>query len=520
MTTTYLSYLTFERTYGRPLGQVDRETIEPRSAIARETAYFEANIAKVSTGKELVRDDRLYQYALTAFGLTDQVNNKEFIENVLDQGVFDPFTPFTREETLLGRDRNPINDLVRDFWFAEDFILPSLREDAIVESVDKITNQYAARFGGLTTTVVNEINYFTANITKVQSGEDLVADDRLFRFVLNAYGLADEYGNRELIGKALDAGVYNPGAGIRKTGALANTVNDSRYDTFARAFAFNELGDQNVRNGDFVKNVVARYETEALEANAKAERDAGVSQNAFRSEYEREITYFRETIGTIYNVEEFLDNDRLYRFALIAFDLESQTQYKGLIRKVLEEGVADDKSLANQLTDRKFRTFAAAFGFAETGDRNVRNPNFANDVIEQYQRVRVETDAGEDNIGVRLAAYFDRQAPGITSWFGFLGDQALREVVFTAFDLPDEMQQTNPDKLVSIFEQRFDIEDFQDPEKLSKFIERFTVLYDVKNGAPGGAGSSVLSLYGISSGETTASSGLISIDPATLGATF
>ena len=141
MTTTYLSYLTFERTYGRPLGEVDRETIEQGSSIARETAYFEQNIAKISTGKELVNDDRLYQYALTAFGLTDQVNNKEFIQNVLDQGVFDPFTPFTREEQLLGQDRNPINNLVRDFWFSEDFILPVLREEAIVEAVDKITKR-------------------------------------------------------------------------------------------------------------------------------------------------------------------------------------------------------------------------------------------------------------------------------------------------------------------------------------------------------------------------------------------
>ena len=520
MTSTYLNYLTFERSYGRPLESASPDDVDPRSDIAREAEYFRENIGKVSTAAELLRDDRLYEFALTAFGLSDQIPNKEFIGNVLDQGVFDPFTDFTSEERLLGQDQNGINQIAEAFWFSEEFILPSLREDAIVDAVDDLTNRYVAANGGvLTDALVTEINYFNDRIVSITSGEDLVKDERLLRLVLSAYNQEDQIGNGELIGKAIDAGVYNPGAAVRKTGSLANTLNDSRYDAFARGFAFNEIGDQNTKSSEFVENVIDRYSVERLEAQAKEARDSELPRNAISGVIQRDSEYFLENIGKVTSIEEFLDNDRLYRYALTAFDLESQIDSKGLVRKVLEEGVEDDDALANQLIDKKFRDFAAAFGFAEVGTRNTRNPNFAADVVERYERVAVETDAGEDNIGVRLGAYFDRQAGGLTSWFSFLGDQALREVLFTAFVLPDEMQQTNPDKLVQIFESRFDIEDFADPVERQKFIERFTLMYDIRNGAPGGSQALVLELYGVTP-EAPTDAGGASISSETLSATL
>lgn len=521
MTSTYLSYLTFERTYGRPLEPVDTSSISLSSDIASETRYFANNIGKVSTGKELVADRRLFEFAMTAFGLKDQIDNPDLIAQVLDEGIFDPFTPFTAEQRAAGRGANPINELAEAFWFSEDFILPSIRTEAIDAAVSSVIIRYAgATQGGDQAKIDAEIDYFRNNAKLLTSGKDLVANERLFRFVRAAFDIQEDAGNGELIAKALDAGVYNPGAGVAKQDSLANTLQDSRFRTLAQAFAFNELGDQNTRNFDFVNSVVARYEREALEEQQRIERERLVPPSRTNRMFQRDIDYFRENIAKATSVEALLADERLYRFVMTAYDLESQISSKGLIRKVLEGGVADEKSLANTLIDKKFRELAAGLGYAEVGDRNVRNPNFAQDVIDRFARAKLESNAGEDNIGVRLAAYFDRKGPGITSWFSILGDRALREVAFTAFDFPNEMQQTDPDKLARLFEQRMNVEDFKDPEKRAAFIKRFTLMYDIRNGAPG-TSSNTLALYGIDPTlDGGGGSGIVSIDPATLGATL
>ena len=230
---------------------------------------------------------------------------------------------------------------------------------------------------------------------------------------------------------------------------------------------------------------------------------------------QREITYFVENIGKVSNADELIADQRLYRFALTAFGLDSQAYAKGMIKKVLDEGVAEPTSLANRLSDQKYRQFARAFAFAEVGDFNVNKPDFVAGVVDKYLSITAETKAGEQNIATRLGLYFDRVAPNVTSWYGVLADKALREVVRVAAGLPKQIDTLNPDRLVDLYEKRFDLADFKDPEKRDKLIQRFTLLYDIENGAPAATSARVSLFQPLSS-----SSGpqIITIDPATLKA--
>ncbi|NBZ87335.1 DUF1217 domain-containing protein [Stagnihabitans tardus] len=54
--------------------------------VLRDTEYFKANIAKVKTADDLVKDRRLLRVALGAFGLDDDINNKAFIKKILADG--------------------------------------------------------------------------------------------------------------------------------------------------------------------------------------------------------------------------------------------------------------------------------------------------------------------------------------------------------------------------------------------------------------------------------------------------
>lgn len=68
--------------------QIDRFS---RSAqVRREETYFRENIGKVASAQDLMQDRRLLRVALEAFGLEDDLPNRAFIRQVLEQGTLDP----------------------------------------------------------------------------------------------------------------------------------------------------------------------------------------------------------------------------------------------------------------------------------------------------------------------------------------------------------------------------------------------------------------------------------------------
>jgi hypothetical protein len=78
-TSTYLSIQNNLARYQKMVGN------EPAAKTA--TAYYAANIGSVKSIKDLVGNYRLLSYALTAYGLGDQVNNKALVTKVLEGGV-------------------------------------------------------------------------------------------------------------------------------------------------------------------------------------------------------------------------------------------------------------------------------------------------------------------------------------------------------------------------------------------------------------------------------------------------
>ena len=53
----------------------------------RDEAYFRDRIGKADTAEKLVSDKRLLRIALTAFGLEGDVNNKAFVQKILEGGT-------------------------------------------------------------------------------------------------------------------------------------------------------------------------------------------------------------------------------------------------------------------------------------------------------------------------------------------------------------------------------------------------------------------------------------------------
>ncbi len=195
----------------------------------------------------------------------------------------------------------------------------------------------------------------------------------------------------------------------------------------------------------------------------------------------RESQYYLENIGSIKSVDDFMADSRIYDFALKAHGLEDMAYAKAFIRKVLTEGIEGDDAFANKLSDNRYSSLVKSLNFAAYGEAATAFDAAQKGVVDRFQRQTLEEEAGADNMGVRLALYFERTAPTIKSGYEILADDALAEVIRTTFQMPDEIIGADIDRQAEYIEEAIDLDDFQDPAKVGKFLERFTAMWELEN---------------------------------------
>ena len=107
--------------------------------------------------------------------------------------------------------------------------------------------------------LTREVEYFTKNIGKVTSAAELVADRRLLKVALGAFGLAGEIDKKAFIRKVLDEG-------STEGTALAVKLTEPAYKKLAAAFGFGDAGGSQTAVAGFAKTITDAYKTRAFEA--------------------------------------------------------------------------------------------------------------------------------------------------------------------------------------------------------------------------------------------------------------
>lgn len=96
-----------------------------------------------------------------------------------------------------------------------------------------------------------DTKYFEENIGTINTAEELVADRRLLRVALGAFGLQDDINNKFFIKKILEEGIL-------ATDSLANKLADERYKEMTKAFGF-DLSVPRSKISDFAGKIVEKY---------------------------------------------------------------------------------------------------------------------------------------------------------------------------------------------------------------------------------------------------------------------
>ena len=158
---------------------------------------------------------------------------------------------------------------------------------------------------------------------------------------------------------------------------------------------------------------------------------ASLNRTANENINAREAAYYKENIGKVSSVDEFLDDYRLYSYAMKAYGLEDMTYAKAFMRKVLESDVSDPDSFANRLTDDRYRTFATAFSFGSSSQATAQTEAQLDEVIGLY----TATAANAGTAMKEETRYYNVVIDTVTSADQLLNNDRLRTYVFTAYGI-------------------------------------------------------------------------------------
>lgn len=336
------------------------------------------------------------------------------------------------------------------------------------------------------------IRQFRTAILKINSVQTFVSTPGVYDFALGAVGLDPGNVPPATVKAVLESDLNDPKSYVY-------TLKDNRYLELARAFNFDA-------KGNLTTPLVAQDSAEVLQiakdyvigAAKSASTATPQQQAAVRAQATKDASEYQQAIAGIDSVSDLLANRPMVDFILLAKGLDPKKVSTEFLGKVFSSDLNDPKSFANTESDPRFAEIVASFNFDSKGNV-ARLPMMGPQKRDQFRETQanyveqsLEQQQGDANPGVRLALYFQRKAGDITSAYDILADKALSEVFRTTFDLPDSMAAMPIDQQAKFVDRFMKIKDLSDPAKVTKLLNRFSAMYDIRNSQSTGQGQSPL----------------------------
>lgn len=178
MTGLIATYKTMTANQTRSLKQVATQPV-----IAREIAYFKANIGKIKSIDDFMGNTRIYNFALQAYGLKDMAYAKAFIKKALTEGV----SSSTSFANKLSDAR--FKNFVKDFNFAANGAATTTSTTVTQGTVDKYTESMFEQQAGDQSEGLRLALNFKAQIGSVSSIYGILGNAALYQVVRTTLGL-------------------------------------------------------------------------------------------------------------------------------------------------------------------------------------------------------------------------------------------------------------------------------------------------------------------------------------------
>jgi hypothetical protein len=409
VTSTYLSYRVLVKDLPRTLRQT-----AARAEVSREAEYYRANIGKVKTVDEFLKDQRLYSYAMRAHGLSDMIYAKAFMRKVLTSDLSDTKS-FAR-----GLTDTRFQDFARILNFtAKGAVVADVevaQTDIQLDDTSGLYTEHRVRSGERAAT---EVANYQDRLGLLDTVDKFLRDERIFNFVLTAYGLDPSIASTTTIRDVLTSDLSDPQS-------RANTLG-GKYLALASAFGYGTDGTlpagTDPQSEAQINETILRYYE--VTGNGKSPAAA-----AFKTEL------YRDAIAAVASVDDLLASPTLFEYALTAFGLDPTTETTSNIRLVLTSDLSDPSSYANSLSDTRYRTLAAAFNFATdgtiSGSDGAQSTAQIEDTVDLYF---THYDDSAENQDALDTTYFRNRIGKIASVDDLMADSKLYDYLLESYGL-------------------------------------------------------------------------------------
>ncbi|WP_439403370.1 DUF1217 domain-containing protein [Bradyrhizobium sp. DASA03068] len=452
MISTYFSYNYISRHLKQSLTRVEQQP-----DVSREAAYYKANIGKVKTVDDLMKDYRLYHFAMKAYGLEDMAYAKAFMRKVLESDLSDA--------------NSFVNKLVdkryREFAAAFSFNGSATPVAQSADQTDEMIGLYTATKKSQVDALADDTKYYSAQIGNITSADQLLNNDRLRNYVYSAFGIDQSKWPRDTISQVLRSDPSDPNSYVNTTFAsqltglnsqLAQAKSDvsaanariadytaqlsqpgadvtqlkvqilvEKYHLESYTKSISSLNDQIGTIGEFV-DLAGAFEFApdgSLPAGVPAQTAANVALTKQRFDDSKAAIYsaasplneafairqFRTAILTIDSIQTFVSTPAVYDFALGAVGLDSKEVSQDTVKSVLESDLNDPKSFVYTLKDDRYVQLARAFNFDAKG--NLTTPLVAQDpsevlqIAKDYVTTMIRQTSPQEQAAVRAQAAKD-----------------------------------------------------------------------------------------------------------------
>ena len=218
--------------------------------------------------------------------------------------------------------------------------------------------------------------------------------------------------------------------------------------------------------------------------------------------------YLKEKLAEPITKKAFLDDKRLMRVALTAFDLGGEEWKRGFIDKVLKEAADPESTFLARLNNPKYSAFAAAF--TPVNDVITISPEALQKIADDFDSSSFESAVGQVDDSMRLALNYQSDIQGLIGsgssdkaiLYRLLGSVPVRTVLETATGLPTSIRklpiETQAGMLKEALQKRFGISDLQalaSSGQVEKVIGTYHSVRSISEGSSGfSAASNALTL--------------------------
>ena len=462
-------------------------------------AYWDSKISTITNVDDLVNDPRMVDYLSTAYGIDTQFTST--VKSILTSDQSADIMGFTNVKAL--------------FNFNSDGTIPDGETAQSTEQTASVDSQYSSTFQkNQQSTEDDAVTNYKDQIGDIKTVDDFLkssTDDsdsttsssttEIWQVALRAYGIDPSSVDTSDLKKILTSDVDNPTSYV-------NELDDARYVDLVKAFNFDSDGDIKaplLAQSDSVSSTITSdyltQETKFL---------TGTDLSTAKTKAQTEIDYYNKQMQTITTSSQLLSDSRLTNVLLTSYGIDPKSVSSSDLKKMFASDLDDPKSFVNQEDNPAFAEMVASFNFDKKGELTsdalggVQQRGQVLTTVDNYMQQSLEEQEGDTNEGVRLALYFKREAPDITSSYNILSDTALFSFFKTAFSLPDNISNMDTDKQADMVEKYIDFSKLSDSDYVDSLIQKFSALYDEANSTATSPALTILQNSGSSStGMTT-----------------